>query len=508
MENDASPDSNNNLDTEPKATTPITTDQKAASNSESGVEPQQPLSTELPPAPEREAKKSKFAFPKIPLNKTTVLAGSLALILLIVGITAFAMTRSEEVEESESVVVVEDEKPVELGAAIIIDEGTLEIKSEETSEWQDADTTTQVGQSAELRTVGATSRAVIAFDDGSAVRLDGNSEIMIEELTTTNIEIKHISGYTYNRVLPSENIKYVVTSTEAQYEAQGTAFKTASTGDEESVEVYHSSVIETGTNKTAQEGEKLTVSNKTKPTENGTVTKLDIEAVKSDSFVQWNRDLDENDDNYKENLGFLKDVTAPTLTINKSDGEVVLLEPSATEGTIEITGKTESGAKLTVQSKSQDGSSPIDVTVGGDGSFTTPVLTAPVGNSTFEFIAKDRTGNTTTKTLRITFQKKSQPVAGNAVSFVLSADASDSKVNISWTLSNITAPDGVEVVYGLTSNPILGAEGVESTLVSDTSTSIKYNEFSSGKNYIKACVYDKASGTCGQYSNQATVDIP
>jgi hypothetical protein len=421
------------------------------------------------------------------------------------------MTRSDEVVETDSVVVIEEE-PVELGVAIVLDEGTLEIKSEETGEWQDADTTTQIAAGAELRTVGATSRAVIAFDDGSAIRLDANSEIMLEEITSSRIEIKHIGGYTYNRVLPSEQITYVVTSTDAQYEAQGTAFKTAATGDEHSVEVYHSSVIETASNKTAKEGEKLTVVNKTDPTENGTISKLDIETVKSDPFMQWNRELDEKDENYKDSLGFLKDVDAPDLTINKSDGEVVLLEPNATEGTIEISGKTESGATVKVTPKSQTGAAAVDVTVDSDGSFTTPVLTSPIGDSVFEFVAKDRTGNTTTKTLRITFQKKSQPVAGNAVSFVLTATAkdSDSKVSVNWTLKNVNAPDGVKVVYSQTSDPVLGSEGVKaSDAVKDSSTTIKYTSFSpSGKYYIKACVYDKASGTCGQYSNQATVDIP
>jgi hypothetical protein len=520
MENDAYPKNEKGLNDDTNETNLVEPAVGSEPNSAvNEIEPKNEISqsqafnTELSPAPPRSEKKSKFKLPKIPLNKTTVLAGSLALILIIVGITAFVMTRADEVVETDSVVIVEEE-PTELGAAIIIDEGTLEIKSEETGEWQDADTTTNISAGAELRTVGATSRAVIAFDDGSAIRLDANSEIILEEISTKRIEIKQISGYTYNRVLPSEQITYVVTSTDAQYEAQGTAFKTATTGDEQSVEVYHSSVIETGMNKTAKEGEKLTVINKSKPTENGNITKLDIEAVKTDPFMQWNRELDEKDENFKDSLGFLKDVDAPELTINKSDGEVVLLEPNATEGTIEITGKTEVGATLKVTPKSQSGASAVDVTVGSDGNFTTPVLTSPIGDSIFEFVAKDRTGNTTTKTLRITFQKKSQPVAGNAVSFVLSATAndSDSKVLVNWTLKNINAPDGVKVVFSQSSDPVFGGSGVESIYIdkaSITSTTIKYSKFTpSGKYYIKACVYDKVSGTCGQYSTQATVDIP
>jgi hypothetical protein len=151
-----------------------------------------------------EPKKSKFKFPKIKLNRNTVLAASLALLLVIVGVFSLAMTRDNSKELNSEEVVSEQEEVKQLGASILIDEGSLEIVSKETGEWQDADTTTTIQQGTELRTVGASSRAVIGFDDGSALRLDANSEVVLEELTTERIVIKHVSGYTYSRVLPSD----------------------------------------------------------------------------------------------------------------------------------------------------------------------------------------------------------------------------------------------------------------------------------------------------------------
>jgi hypothetical protein len=224
--------------------------------------------------------------------------------------------------------------------------------------------------------------------------------------------------------------------------------------------------------------------------------------------MEWNRELDVNDDNYKDNLGFLSDITAPDITINKNDGDVILLEPSATEGTIELTGKTEAGAKLTVQSKSQSDSSPVDVTVSSDGSFTTPVLTAPIGSAVFEFIASDRAGNKTTKPLRITFQKKSQPVAGNATSFILSSSAKEEKLQLNWKLNGIEAPDGFKVVYEKDNqNPIFNQGDSQSFPTKDLSSTIKLSDLNgAGKYYIKVCIYDSKTSTCGQYSNSVTYE--
>jgi hypothetical protein len=470
--------------------------------------PEAELATQSALLPDQKVKNSrKFSIPKINLNRNTILAGSLALLLVVVGVVTLLMTRSTSENDTNDSVVMQEETPDLLGVAIILKEGTLQTRQTDNEEWLDATVDTEISQGTALRTVGATSRAVIAFDDGSALRLDANSEAELEIVTTERILVNHVSGYTYNRVLPSDGLKYIVTSTEAQYEALGTAFKTASTGDEQSVEVYHSSVVETGLNKTPKAGEKLVVINKASPTEQGTIKKLDIEEVKNDPFLQWNRELDANDENFKASLGFLSDITAPEITFNRTDGEVVLLEPNATEGTIEITGSTEAGANLTVLSKSQSGSTPVGVTVGGDGKFTTPVLSAPIGISVFEFVAKDRTGNTTTKTLRITFQRKSQPVAGNASSFVLSSNVTSDKLGLTWSLSGIEAKDGFKVVFEKDNpNPIFNSGGSESFPTKDTSSSIDLskNLKDKGTYYVKICIYDAASGTCGQYSNAVT----
>ncbi len=454
------------------------------------------------------APKTLFAKIKI-MNKSAKLACILAAVLVVVGITAFSLTRDgSTTEEQASVQEVEEIEAIDV--KVSLQEGTLEIKNEE--EWEEVTAETEIKTGDMLRTVGATSRSVITFEDGSELRLDANSEVEMQNLTASRLIIKHTAGYTYNRVVPSETLTYVVISDDAQYEAAGTAFRTVATGDEQAVEVYQSSIIETGINKTVKEGEKLIVKSKVDPSKDGKVEKLDIEQVKSDAFLQWNRELDLQNESFKNSLGFLSDVTAPEITINTADGATILLEPNATEGTIEFTGTTERGAKVTVQSKSQGGSAPVEAMVDANGGFTTPVITAPLGSATFEFIAKDRAGNKTTKNVRVTFQRKSQVVSnGSGISLSGDINTGDNKVKLQWVASGTTkTPDGVKIVYGKSENPVLGGQETQSIYAEKgSSQSIELSDSDSGKTYyFKVCIYDKASGTCGLYSNQVKLDIP
>jgi hypothetical protein len=444
------------------------------------------------------------------MNKSAKLALILGGVLLLVGVTAFSLTRGDQQVEEQQAAIQEVEEVDSINASVSLQEGTLEIKNNE--EWVAVTKDTEIKHGDVLRTVGATSRSVITFEGGSELRIDANSEVELQTITASRILIKHIAGYTYSRVVASETQTYVVVSEDAQYEAMGTAFRTSATGDEQSVEVFESSVIETGINKTAKQGEKLIVKSEANPSKNGSVEKLDIEQVKEDAFLQWNRELDLKNETFKKSLGFLNDIESPEITVNRADGETVLLEPSATEGTIEFSGTTEKGAKVTVQSKSQSGSTVIEATVDVNGGFITPVITAPVGSATFEFIATDRSGNKTTKNLRITFQRKSQSITGSGINLSGKLDSDGKKVNLNWALTgSTTAPDGYKVVYSESKDPTFTKPetvGVTSKQENTTSTSTTISGLSKGKRYyFKICLYDASTSTCGLYSNQVEINI-
>ena len=440
------------------------------------------------------------------------LAIALVLVLVLVGFSMIAFTGSgtEELANEEPQEVAEIETADAIGASVTYTEGTLQVLNEE-NVWVDAEDDLQPTEGTKLRTVGATSRAVITFDEGSALRIDANSEVELERVVANRIEIHHIAGYTYNRVTPSESRTYIVFSEDAQYEALGTAFKTATTGDEQSVEVYHSSVKETNTNLTPTEGEKLIVKSEVSPGDDGTIKDIDIELLKQDPFITWNKNLDEQDENFKDLLGYLSDFDAPEIIINSAaDGDIVLLDSSANEGTTTFSGSTERGATLTVESKSQSGAAPVEVGVDGSGNFTTPLLSAPIGDAVFTFEVKDRVGNIATKNIRITFQRKSAPVASvNAIVLNGSLNDDDDKVELSWTLSGeLIAPDGVKVLFD--DNSGLSYPQDSETLVnSGNSYSIKTSKLDKGEtNYFRVCVYDADKDECTKYSNELSIAIP
>lgn len=438
------------------------------------------------------------------LSRNTKLAIILVVILLFVGLLTFIFTRSTSDQTFSDEQVVETETEVEtINASISLRQGTLEIK-DENGEWVDVPTDYAPSEGDVLRTVGATSRSVIAYEDGTELRLDANSEIEFLTLRTDRIVVRHINGYTYSRVISNENRAYIIESTNAQYEAVGTAFKTAASGDEQAVEVYHNTVHETILNKKPNEGEKLTVKSLTTPDKDGEIEKLDIEQVKQDQFMTWNKNLDEQNENFKNDLGFLKDFDAPDINITShQDGETVLLDSSATEGTIEFSGNTEKGSKVTVQSKSQSGSQPIDVSVDGGGNFTTPVLSAPLGNSVFEFVVKDRVGNTATKNIRINFQRKSAPVTSVQDGIALSAVKDGTKINLSWELlGNLKAEDGYKVVWADSSQPVYPGDTAQPT-------DKRSKTISPGKGtwFIRVCEYNSSDSKCNVYSNEVIVTI-
>lgn len=443
-------------------------------------------------------------------NRNTKLAASLALILVLVGSIAILASRSgnETVEFANESQPETIETATPMGAAVTLSEGTLETKNEE-GEWGEAPNNFQPKEGDSLRTVGAASRAIVSFDDGSALRLDANSEVELTTLTVERIVVRHLNGYTYNRVIDSESRVYIVESNDAQYEALGTAFRTASSGDEQSVEVFQSTVHETILNEKPTEGEKLTVKNKVDPTKDGNIEKLDIEQVKGDAFIQWNIEQDEKDENFRDKLGFLSDTEAPEVEISShADGETVLLASTATQGSIEFSGKTEPRATLTVLSKSENGAQPVNVTVGDDGSFKTPVLTAPIGNSVFEFEVKDRRGNTATKNIRINFQRKSAPVTSTGSLTLKITSVEGNKVNLEWAKSgSLQAKDGYKLVYATDPQPTYGDADDSSQLTTKESATVK--NLDNGTYYFRVCVYDAEENDCTNYSNQlsAVIDV-
>lgn len=441
------------------------------------------------------------------LSKNTVLASCLIATLVIVGAWSviFSNNNEKELAQNEAEEVSSIETAPAMGAIVSYIEGTVEYKDEKGT-WQTATKETSLVSGTGLKTTGASSRAIVLLDDGSAVRLDANTEVVFESLTMSRVVIAQESGHLYNRVTPSESRNYIVGTEEAQFQSVGTAFRTIANGDEEAVEVYQSSVKETSTNLSAIEGEKLIVKNYVNPDKDETKEKIDIEALKKDAFITWNKEQDQKDPNFKSSLGFLGDFDGPKIEITEpAVGSTIEMESNSPSGSVSIKGKTETKSKLTVQSKSQSGSTPVDVVVNDDGSFDTGLLTAPIGNSVFEFIATDKVGNKTTLSVKYVFKRK-VVVQTQGITLSIDTTTDDDYIILNWTLDGITTPEGVKVVYSKETNPTFEDSNDKRVYVeTGTTTKIDKSEISTKPYYFKVCRY--TSGECDIYSNEVKVEL-
>jgi len=443
------------------------------------------------------------------LGRNTKLALILVIVLLAVGGIIGLLGRNNSEEQPAVVAEPLDEiiKENAITATVLIADGTVETKNQE-GDWREVNIEDVLVEGDDIRTIGATSRAEIEFENGSILRIDASSQVLLETMNVERIVIKQSDGYTYSRVIPVDNVSYVVKSTDAQYEAAGTAFQVITSGDEQAVEVYESTVIETITNQEVDQGKKLIVKSNTRPSDNGRIVNLDIEAIKQNSFMTWNRELDIENELFKSGLGFLSDITPPEITISSpADNETVYVEPNAQKGTVEFTGSSEAGITMKILSKSTVGATPVSVTVGSDGNFTTPVIEAPLGSSVFEFTATDRTGNRTIKNIRVSFQRKSAPITEGGI--VLSVAESDNELEITWSYSGgFTPKDGVKIVYDTSTNPKLDMSDSLFEENSNSST-IQLSKLSDDTTYyFRACSYDQKKDTCSNYSNEVRLKTP
>lgn len=441
------------------------------------------------------------------LSRNTILASSLVGILVIVGAWSviFSSNTSKEIAQNDEQEVTDIETTPAMGAIVSYIEGIVEYKDDKGS-WATANTETSLVTGTGLKTTGASSRAIVLLDDGSAVRLDANTEVSFESLTMSRVVIAQESGHVYNRVTPSESRSYIVNTEEAQFQSVGTAFRTIANGDEEAVEVYQSSVKETSTNLSANEGEKLIVKSSVNPEKNETKEKIDIETLKKDTFITWNKEQDLKDPNFKSTLGFLSDFDGPKIEVTEPVvGSTVEMDSNSPEGSVNMKGKTDAKSTLTVQSKSQSGSVVVPVTVNDDGSFETGLIIAPIGNSVFEFIATDKVGNKTTLSAKYLFKRKAV-VQTQGITLSIDSTSDEDNLLLSWSLSGITTPDGVKVLYGKNSDPSYPDDYRGDYIQTGTTTSIEKSSISAGKPYyFKVCRY--TSSDCDVYSNEVIVEL-
>ena len=107
---------------------------------------------------------------------------SLVVVLAVIGLAYIYLTSGEIQEESVAT----------NGAAFSYIEGIVEVKAPE-GEWTRADSSTDLFEGYEVETMGD-ARAIIQFDDGSAVRMNEHSRILLTSLNPNHLQVENLAG--------------------------------------------------------------------------------------------------------------------------------------------------------------------------------------------------------------------------------------------------------------------------------------------------------------------------
>ncbi len=227
------------------------------------------------------------------------------LLFVVIGVIAWwmLMGNNEPSGTAEDTLSSATEQ-TKLGVAFTVIDGTVTFSSDMES-WQPATTDSQPKEGDSIRT-GADGRAVLALDDGSAVRLDANTIVTLESLLANAVMINQTGGSVYSRVVPSDR-SYVVKIDETTYKALGTAFMTHKNTTNTGVQVFQSSVESSDLDEAIPEGKQHL-----KPFGDYVgeiaVSDIDIDAALDNSFLNWNLNQDESDANFKQRLGILSQI--------------------------------------------------------------------------------------------------------------------------------------------------------------------------------------------------------
>lgn len=388
-------------------------------------------------------------------------------------------------------------------------EGLVAAKGED-GKWIEAETSLLIEEGMSIRVEGS-GRAVINLDDGSAVRLNDSSIVTFSSLDPNHIQITNEQGEVYTRVMPGDNKVFDVTVGDQTYQALGTAYKTVCYDDVKGVEVYESKVkiigLTTDNTVIVEQGNKYFVVNLNAPDMASTILEIDPESIKEDSFVMWNKDLDEQIAEFKNKLGILFDVQAPFLFVaNPENGQEVYAS------TLLISGTTEIGAKVFING--------IEVT-NNAGSFSYELTLVP-GDNIIKVKSVDSSGNYIEKTIEVEYSleqedeqededddrpepSQAKPAPTNSTpSITLWSEPDDDAIKLKWEIKNLDTSSGLKIVIATTPNPSYPANTAK--WIDGNKREFEW-KVTDGKTYnFRVCRYT-GSG-CDIYSNNLQATAP
>ncbi len=481
------------IDSTPVASAPPPKDEPSAAEVELRTEAEAKRVAELKKKyslPVEEASKSKggkFSFRNLntPMKVAIVVIG-----VSILGVLLIMLRYSNPVENADDALDEPISAVISIQAITLVElEGTAEIS--EITETLAGATFSELKKDDEIKEnqfvrTADSSRAIIAFDDGTEVRLDSSTTIYIDTANAESIEITLGIGEIFSRVTESSNRTFKTNTSNDSYTALGTAFTTIQNENFEGIESYENKV-KTADQTTVDEGEAYLRDKNT--SDDPILSKLDLEKVKTDEFLLWNRDRDLSKDEYKDKLGFLKDFEGPKLAVSAPSNN---LNTEAEKVTVK--GITDKDAKVTING--------VEVSVAGDSGGFNHSISLVVGANKIALVATDPAGNTSKKNLTVTRKEK---VVEETPNITLVGETGTTGIDLSWSLKEgVEAPDGYKVVYSTGVTPVYGTDA--SQFSDDLGTVLPKKD---GKQYkIRICIYDADANKCANYSNEVKVTAP
>lgn len=340
-----------------EAPTEATADVEAVSlevteSAEEVAEPQPaiPVNTTEPPR-EVSAGLSVIAAEKAkPRRKRTLVFATLIGVVLVAGGLVTWQLLSRKVQDTQAASPADTKTAViKLGATTFLIEGKAMHKTA-TGDWQTLRVSESLSEGDTVRTEES-SRAVLAFDDGSVLRLDASSSVRIESLASTDIKIVQLTGAAYSRVVPSAERSYAVVLGDVSYTAGGTAFRTEIGTEEAGVQVYESTVKVEGLADAVAEGKQYYEKNKD-TTLAAKITDISLAGLEKDTFIKWNIAQDKLVADFKAKLGVLANVKseykAGETQTTSSSAKKEDVTATTTDGALHLDAQAVTGgAKLT-----------------------------------------------------------------------------------------------------------------------------------------------------------------
>ena len=444
-----------------------------------------------------ETPKQKKSFMKKP-----VAMAIFAAVLVVGGIVGAFVLMSDSDDEAAEEVAVEapvQERVTTLGAAVATIEGTVETSTDGAT-WTAAEAGQSLANLDYVRTLDS-SRAIVLFDDGSVVRLDSNTELYLSSLEADALEVTLMDGQVYSRVVESDNQTFTVVTANERFQALGTAYKTSTDGTKDELEVYQSQVKVESADLDVEEGNKYDSDSKEK-------SALDLAALDSDEFAQWNKQKDSESEDFKDKLGVLKDreeepAPAPAPTAGTPAG--ITLSASTGDAGVNLSWSM-SGVSSTQGFKvvrSISDSTPTygendAIYVGDPGARSAKWYSDNGGTHYYRVcIYFEGTCSTYSNAVQATSPLvQKEPVVSGTINLAINGQT------LSWSLGGGTAPHGYKVVLSESPSPVYPANSIQ--YIGAGTTSATLPDKAAGTYYVRVCKYTNGTqeAGCVDYSNE------